>query len=330
MECGLPTSQPWSIPTTQRFYPVNEAALWPVDLLRLQAEREILENGLANCVTYLHALRRKVARTERRLCAEPSLPHKKRKKMQQGKRELEKEIKNRERDEQALLNNLQACQTNIYIAETTSPLSTTLSSMVPDLASRSTPGSCPEESEPTELSWNGWTDETVVSPFQKHSSSSFFADDVDPNDSTPIRNMNKAMDDDNRHTLSIVPCMEDMKDTLPVPPNTARSHFLLSPDAAVFEPYGAYSGQGAILGQQLADLHLSSSLAISALKTKALALMEMRRHTDAGIVQVRRPSSLKKIVEESGSHTWGFTTPQQSPHKDTEGGKLKRSRTNSL
>jgi hypothetical protein len=130
MECGVPLTP--LFPLTQNFYPVN----LDIDLPRLQHEREFLENGLANCVTYLHALRKKQARNERRLSTDPSLPRKKRKKIQQNKRELEKEIKHQERDEQAFLNNLQACKTNIYVAETVSSPSASLTA--PDLASSST------------------------------------------------------------------------------------------------------------------------------------------------------------------------------------------------
>jgi hypothetical protein len=151
MECGT-SSQPWNIPLTHNFYSVNQAFSSPPDLSRLRHEREILENGLANFVTYLQALRKVQVRNERRLITDLSLPRKKRKKIQQSKRELDKEIRNREQDEQAFLKNLQACKTNLYVAETVSSPSTTLSLTVPDLGSSSTQCSYPEESEPTELS----------------------------------------------------------------------------------------------------------------------------------------------------------------------------------
>lgn len=64
----------------QNLYPVNNALTWPYDLARLLSEKDFLENGLANCVTYLHALRKKQARNERHLITDSSLPRKKRKK----------------------------------------------------------------------------------------------------------------------------------------------------------------------------------------------------------------------------------------------------------
>ncbi|KAF1944311.1 hypothetical protein EJ02DRAFT_510230 [Clathrospora elynae] len=60
MDCEM-LSQRWN------FYSVNEVSTSPVNLRRLQSEREVLENGLANCVFYLHRLRKKQVRTERRL-----------------------------------------------------------------------------------------------------------------------------------------------------------------------------------------------------------------------------------------------------------------------
>jgi hypothetical protein len=329
MECGMPSSQPWNIPITQNFYPVNQILTSPPELSRLRYEKEILENGLANCVTYLQALRKKQVRNERRLSTDPSLPRKKRKKLQQSKRELEKEIRNREQDEQAFLDNLQAVKTNIYIAETASSPSTTLSLTVPDLASSSTQCFYPEDSEPTELSWNGWTDDTVMSPFQKQSNNPFFVDDIAPDDGPHGRTIDEAIDRNSKRASTIVQYIEDVGATLPVPPNTAQSLSMLSPNAAVFQPYATYTGHGGTLGQRLAELHLSSSLAITALTMKALEL-ERRRVTDVGLVLSRRQSSLAKIVEEAGNQTWANTTPQRSPNKDTEGGKPKNTRTNSL
>jgi hypothetical protein len=328
MECGVPSTQPWNIPITQNFYPVSQNFNSPTDISRLQHEREILENGLVNCVTYLHALRRKQARNDRRLNADPSLPRKKRKKIQQNKRELEKEIRNREQDEQAFLNNLQVCKTNIYIAETVSSPSTSLTA--PDLASSSTQCSYPEESEPTEMSWNGWADESVTSPWiQKQNKNPFFVDEIAPDDSSHGRTIEQVINRDFRRASSIVQYIEDVNATLPVPPNTTQSLSVLSPEASVFEPRIAYMAQGGVLGQQLAELHLSSSLAINALKMKALEL-ERRRMADAGLARSRRQSSLAKIVEEGGDQTWANTTPQRSPNKDTEGGKPKTNRTKSL
>jgi hypothetical protein len=329
MEGGVPASQQWRVPI-QNFYPVNETLTWPIHLSRLKSEREILDNDLANCVTYLHALRKKQARAERHLSTNPSLPRKKKKKIQQSKRALEKEIKNRELQEQATLNNLQACKANIYIAEIASPPSTILSLTIPDLASTSTRCSYLDEAESMKQSRNGWTDETINSPFRKQRNSPFFADDIAPDDYPEGESINEVNEKNFKHPPSVVQYIDDIGATLPVPPNSAQSPFRLSPEAAVFEPYVAYMGQGETLGQPLAEPHFSSSLAITTLKMMALELTQRRRATDAGIVHARRQSSLKTFVEAAGSQTWTHTRPQQSPNKDTEGGELKRSRTSSL
>jgi hypothetical protein len=104
------------------------------------------------------------------------------------------------------------------------------------------------------------------------------------------------MDKDSERTSTVVQYIEDVGAMLSVPPNTAYSVSMLSPQAAAFQPCVAYPGRGQTLGQQLAELHLSSSLAITALKLKALEL-ERRRLTDAGLIRSRRQSLLAKIVE---------------------------------
>ncbi|RAR01486.1 hypothetical protein DDE82_006475 [Stemphylium lycopersici] len=329
MEYSISPSQPWNAPTAHGFYPVNGLPSCSFELLRLEYEKEVLEDGLANCVTYLQALRKKQARNDRRLVTGPSPQRKKRKQIQQSKRDLEKEIKNRERDEQAFLNNLQACKANIYVAETASSPSTSVSSTVPDLTSNSTRCSYPDESEPTELGWNGWADETTLSPFQKKSSNPFFVDDMAPNDHADVGSVHLGTEED------VDPSRSEgqyVGNTETVPRrNDARTQFALSPEAEVFEPQAVYKGQEGELSQELAKLHISSSWAITQLERMALELMEKRRLTDAGIVQTRRQSSLERIVEEAGSQDWINATPQQRKlNMETEIGRSKRSRTNSL
>lgn len=135
---------------SQNFYFLGEGRLHPpAQLHRLELEKDMLETSLASCVTYLQALRKKLARGAKRLDSDSNLPRKKKKKIQQSMRQLEKEIHYRERDEQACLNNLQACKASIYIAEIVSSPTTTVSSTLPDLESP-TLCSYPEEPEPIE------------------------------------------------------------------------------------------------------------------------------------------------------------------------------------
>lgn len=329
MEYNTSPPQPWNVPITHGFYPVNELLSCSFELSRLEYEKEVLENGLANCVTYLQALRKKQARNDRRLVADPSLPRKKRKQIQQSKRELEKEIKNRERDEQAFLNNLQACKANIYVAETASSPSTTVSSTILDLTSNSTRCSYPDESEPTELSWNGWVEKTTLSPFHKKSNNPFFVDDIASDDHADVGSVYLGNEEDVDPSRSEG---QNVGNTETAPRrNDARTQFALSPEAEAFEPQAVYKGQEGELSQELAKLHLSSSWAVTQLRRMALEVMEKRRLTDAGIVQARRQSSLERIVEEAGSQDWINATPQQrKPNMETEIVRSKRSRTNSL
>ncbi|EDU42254.1 hypothetical protein PtrSN002B_008805 [Pyrenophora tritici-repentis] len=322
MECGADQS-PWNTSVRHDFYPINQTIERPTELSRLHCERDVLENGLANCVTYLQALRKKHAQIDRRLITNSSLPRKKKKKIQQVKRELEKEIKNRERDEQAFLINLQACKTNIHITETYASPSAVVPSTIPDYASSSTVYSHPEEAEPTELSWNGWTEDTLFSPFQKQSNNPFYADDIAPDERSEMDMTGQV--DVSVHT----PISGEHTGTFLTFPN-AKMQNPLSPEAAVFAPQAISTQQGDLISQQLSELHLRSSLAITVLKMRELELIEGRRATDAGIARSRRPSSLAKIIEETGSQTWANTTPQYSPVKSKMGGRLRRSKTKSV
>ncbi|KAG9193091.1 hypothetical protein G6011_03126 [Alternaria panax] len=308
MDCTKVSSQPWGIHATSGIFPTSETHTWPFAISKLQSEKKILEDGLANCVTYLQVLRKKQARTERRLGTDPSLPRKKKKKIQQGKRELEKEIKCREQDEQAFLNNLQACKANIYIAETISLPSTAISSTIPDIASISTRCSYPEDvqTEPTEMSWNGWTDETVLSPFQKESNSSFLADDVAPDAHSKIGHTGGMIVGNSRQSLAVQDFEAD--DTSP----NIQTHASLSAEAAVFHPRSIHTGQSDAIDQQLTQLHLSSSMAITTLKIKALELLERRLFSDAGIIPARRRSSLANIDEEAVIRAEVYSTQQRS------------------
>ncbi|KAI4942067.1 hypothetical protein J4E91_010265 [Alternaria rosae] len=248
-------------PVTNSFFPTNECPTWNADLSTLQSEKEILEDGLANCVTYLQVLRKKQARTERRLVTDPSLPRKKRKRFQQVKRELENEIKHREQDEQAFLNNLQACKANIYIAETVSLPSAATSSTLPDFASISTGCSYPRalESAPTETSWNGWMDESALSQSQRESTNPFFTFDVAPGEHLEAISIDGMMSNDYKqprdaqHTRKIDPIQCASSNT--------PTHFLLSPEAPIFHPQSTYTNQEGSLAIRLAEINLPSTMA---------------------------------------------------------------------
>jgi hypothetical protein len=289
--------------------PFHQNPFPSADLARLNNEKDILENGLANCVTYLNVLRKKQARNERLLNTDPLPPRKKKKKVQQNKRELDKEIKHRERDEQAYLTNLQACKVNIYMMEGVPYTPIDFSPTLPDYASSTTQCSY-DEWKPTEISWNGWADDAVMSPFDsKRRSNPFFTVEVAPDE----------MIQDIQHIEEFA--------ALPVPPNTAHPHcrqIILSPVAPTFEP----SIMQTLYGQ---DNLLPDTSKLETPPKSFRDLLE-RRVTDAGISRMFQILSVDRPQANSveRTQTWCNTTPQRSPRTDGAHDGKKKSRNNSL
>jgi len=312
-------SQLWVTPVTNSFFPTNELPTWNADLSTLQSEKDILEDGLANCVTYLQVLRKKQARTERRLVTDPSLPRKKKKRFQQVKRELEKEIKHREQDEQAFLNNLQACKANIYIAETVSLPSTAISSTLPDFGSISTGCSYPRdlESAPTETSWNGWTDESVLSPFQRESISPFFTFDVAPDEHLEARSTDGTISDDYKQPLDAQHTRKI--NLIQFESSNTRTHLLLSPEAPIFRPQSTYTNQKGTVATRLAGINLPSAMAVTTSSIVVLELLDKCLVSYAGMGQARRQGSLGNIEDHLGS----LRLAKPSSDATVTGGKLK-------
>lgn len=220
----------------------------PYDLSRLHLEKNILSKGLADCVTYLKALREKQSKCVRHLSEQTSLPQKKKKRLQQTKRHLESEIKNRQLAEQAFLNNLQACETNIYLANLKAYTLSNASWQTSGSTSASTlyaPTLCSNSgSEATDLTWEGWTDEAVLSPFQKKSSIPFSLEDVAPDMCREDLRRDSAIAKDVKRPPPIGRDAMELSTLIPAPPNTAYSQYscssFLSPAAPVFKPN--YSG----------------------------------------------------------------------------------------
>ncbi|KAF2631219.1 hypothetical protein BU25DRAFT_226215 [Macroventuria anomochaeta] len=193
------------------------------DLIRLHQEKNILSKGLADCVTYLKALREKQAKNGRQLNMEPPVPQKKRKKLQQTNRHLDSEIRNRERNEWVFLNNLQACETNIFLANmkayhlANASIHASESTYTPTLCSYS-------GSETTELTWDGWTDEAVVSPFQQKGSNPF-VDDLASDACAEDHRRDSAILKDAKCPTPLSRDAVELSNALPVLPNTAQSQF---------------------------------------------------------------------------------------------------------
>ncbi|KAF1919689.1 hypothetical protein BDU57DRAFT_512914 [Ampelomyces quisqualis] len=293
---------------------------WTVNLCRLRHERDILENGLANCVTYLHVLRKKQARMERLLALDPLPSRKRRKKIQQRKRELDMEIRNKQRDEEAFLSSLQTCKANIYVAEGLLYSPTEPSLTIADCTSSTTQLSS-EESAPTEISWNGWTEGAVQSPFEKKRINPFFTHDVAPDELEEL-DEEIVVVQNSRRPLALIRGLEDIA-VFPAPPNTAHSQFRhspLSPEAPIFEPNSSDV------------IHTDEPKVLSGHIKHSEDTASARRCTEAGICQALQNLS---IYDSSGSfhgsnQTWCQNTPQGSPRKNTARKGPPRRRANSL
>jgi hypothetical protein len=325
MQCGTSPSfahqfEQYKGASIQASFIVRPHTTSPVSLVRLRQEKEILENGLANCVMYLHVLRKKQARNERLLNLDSLPTCKKRKKIQQSKRELDREIRNRQRDEQAFLSNLRTCKANIYVAEGLSHTITNLSPMEADCTSTTTQYSF-EESEPTEISWNGWTEGAVLSPFEKRRSNTFVVDEVAPDELVIGEDHDYIATEDSRRPLPLIRNAEEMA-ALPVPPNSARSqhsHSSLCPEAAVFDP-------------RANSLVQIDKVGVSLDSTDSIETVETRRYTEAEVVQSLKGLSIHARLDSVLSHnySWCNTTPQGSSRKHTCDGTVARRRSNSL
>jgi hypothetical protein len=282
---------------------------WNVDFSRLRHETELLETGLGNCVTYLHALRKKYARNERLLNLDPLPPRKKRKKIQQSQRELARDIKNRERDEQAFLNNLRACKANMYIAGGLPYATTDMSSTGADYASSTTQCSA-GDSEPAGISWKGWTEDANVSPFTKHHVHAEFTKEIAPDECHETLG--------NDVVVRAPPLQPSGTADVVLSPRAA-----LKPDATVFEPTVPPTR-----GVSHAERRIDKLNDLSWLDTKASAAKSVRTSKVVEICESMQDLSIttNPDSQRKGSQTWCDTSPQQTPRSPT----VRRTRTNSL
>ncbi|KAF2845453.1 hypothetical protein T440DRAFT_511536 [Plenodomus tracheiphilus IPT5] len=320
------------LPYYQPPYPVQNAQVSPLETRILYSEHDLLENNLANCVTYLQALRKKQERNVGRLSTDVTTPRKKRKQIQHSNRELNREILLREQEQHILLNNLQACKAKLYVAESLSSPSTGFLSSVPAFTSGSTRCTVPEESVPTEISWNGWTDDAVLSPFAKRSNNPFFVTEIAPEDGheKSVEEVDP-IDIEPRDPLATLG--QGLGITIPsaypeaIPLQALLS--VLSPIAEVFEPRPIFRVQGVDSAEQLVELPHSSKL----LALRHSEEAQRRRATDSGTGPKYQPVSLqiKSSSRLARNHTWCQNTPQVSPAKDVQGRLLiTMERTNSM
>jgi hypothetical protein len=204
----------------------------PFEMNRLFREKEVLEQGLADCVMSLQTLKKKQAHNERQLEKVATLSRKKQKHVQQIKRDLARDTRNRERDEQAFLFNLQACKVSIQACNTWIDTALTPTLCTPTLYSSSGTAT-------TESSWYSWNEGADMSRVGRSSGNTCCSDQNEMHKGFYRAKHDSATGQDFEDSL---PWSQDTEDVvlLPhVPSKTARTQSLqsdLDPEADVFKP----------------------------------------------------------------------------------------------
>ncbi|KAI8942343.1 hypothetical protein NX059_000421 [Plenodomus lindquistii] len=319
-------------PNCQRTQPIQHTLTSPLEIRKLYSEQDLLENNLANCVTYLQALRRKQDRNDGRLSTESAMSRKKRKQIQHNNRELKREILIREQEESTLLSNLQACKAKLYVAESLSSPSAGIPSLVPAFTSDSSRCSILEESEPTEISWNGWADDAVMSPFTKRNQNQFFDAEVAPEECSAKRVEEEVTDNVEVHDVRAT-VVDGLGIVIPfAPPGTKSSHALLSnlsPEAVIFEPRMISRVQDDSSSALQVEPYNPTSIEV----LPHLKEAQQRRATNSATDACHPVMSLqlKPWSMFARNYTWCNNTPQSSPAKDWQGKPLiARKRTASM
>ncbi|KAJ8112032.1 hypothetical protein OPT61_g5510 [Boeremia exigua] len=316
-------------------YGYGSPASLPYNLMRLHREKDLLSMRLADCVTYLKALREKQLKNTRQLNVEPAITQKRRKKLQHVGRHLDSEIRNRERDEQAFLNNLHACETNILLTNMKAYHMANTTFYAWDYTPAPTlytPTQCSYSgSEATDLSWDGWTDDAVVSPFQKQSNNPFFVDDLAPDVCPKDPRRDSALAKDIKWPPPLFQGAAELSNSLPVPPNTAQSQFrrfsMFSPEAAIFQPsYSYVVRQDGPSESGFKRLSMSSAMA-----TSAKELLQKRRFSTAEIGPILQRFAIDTQPRpELRSDQMGCkSNPPSNPHKGARA-QTNKQRNNSL
>jgi len=336
MEWGAHTlSQYWNhieAPPTPAYCAAPGVLHWQLELRKLSSEREILESSLADCVTYLQVLRKKQYRNECRLSTNASMTRKKRKQTQQSNRGLRREIAIREQEQSVLLNNLQACKAKIYAAEAVSSIPCGVVSPIPPVTSGSTRFTLPEDWEPIEIGWQGWTDEATVSPFARRRNNPFIDNDIAPDDASSEQFLREALDVDTTLLLPLSRAIDGLEISVPTSQDKPPSQVLasvLSPKADVFEPHTTSAEH---TKEQSRQNSYSEPQVVQRRKEA-----QERRATDCGTSPTHLPLHLPFRLpfgpssQSARNHTWCHNTPRISPVQDGRGGEgHKRARASSM
>jgi hypothetical protein len=321
--------QLYSIPVWQEIkacYPLRYIATdsnrQPFEVDRVHREKQVLEQGLTDCAVYLKALRKKQARNERQLGNVAALSRRKQKQLQQTKRDLARDIKNRERNEQAFLFNLQACKERIHACNTLMGYDIAPSAW---LDSTSTPTVCTPtlySSCSTEATENSWNDGTDISPFRTVSSIAFYPEQNGAPKWYYRAKHDSATGHDIEKSVQWFQSTTDLMLLPPAPTDTAGVQFLhseLDPRADVFEPGFTYSHASEIDGDCANGRNDMSATACD-------ATLRGRRLTDAGFDTL----PARAEVQPSTVSTSSSTTTQDVRTKDNQAPRFFRLRAKSI
>ncbi|KAF1928110.1 uncharacterized protein M421DRAFT_5756 [Didymella exigua CBS 183.55] len=126
-------------------------------------------------------------------------------------------------------------------------------------------------SDVTGLTWEGWTDEALVSPFQKKSSNPFFVDDLAPDACTEDLSRDAALSKNAKRPPPFCRHVVELPNSMPVSPNTAHSQYkrlsFLTPVAPVYKPaYSAFVEQSSRAPSKLKRFSILSSAATNTIE----------------------------------------------------------------
>jgi hypothetical protein len=239
MEYGVQTAYPYSLnlpPGYFAVYPQHTQATydvsnWTATLISLRGQRSYLEGLLSTTAMTLNTLRDKQTRNERALSAGPT-PRTKKKKIQQNRWRTDKTIKTCENEKRVILDCLTVCQSNIDTLEAILCPTETISAAAEYYTY--TPTSFDDtDTISTDIDWNGWTDESPVSPFQRKPHSVVMSEEIPPDH---LVDGDASLAGKKPPPLPLRAHVAPSAEPLLVPPNTAKSYTALSPEVTGFEP----------------------------------------------------------------------------------------------
>ncbi|KAL5379260.1 hypothetical protein DPSP01_008535 [Paraphaeosphaeria sporulosa] len=244
---------------------------WGPALHNLRGQKGYLEGMLSKTVTTLNALRDRQTRNQCILSTNPT-PRTKRKKIQQDRWRTDKTIQTCENEEKIILDCLRVCENNIQTLEAIIyPPESSLNS-AEHYGSNSY-----GELDTASFDWQGWTDDLVISPFERTRTGPLPLDEVSPD--------------------TMAGCTQPRSAFLVAPPNSAYTKFMPRPEATTFKPSAAHMQLSVTqLARELDKLTISGFLA-----SKRMSSIHRRRFSDEAIAFRRFPSTVEPTPTRKGS-----------------------------